>query len=300
MTGTLGVPGARRRPPNWTVRPTMTLHDRHQRWEVIRDDLPDDLDLDLAGLRAMRAATAETWTGRTPASRIVSMARRVNRGGPLRHDVSAHGRRAQTMYVPSAFAETDTARLHEFMRRHSFAVLTSHGERGLFASHLPLLLDADDGPHGTLLGHMARANPQWRDARGEAMAVFSGPHAYVSPSWYGEAGTVPTWNYVAVHAYGAFHVVEHRDGLLDILRRSVLAYEGPRAEPWTIDESGPHVEGLLRAIVGFRIHITRLEGKWKLGQNHPEGRRRKVIRGLAAEPTEDAKAIAQLMEETLR
>src|SRR4051794_11991074 len=110
------------------------------------------------------------------------------------------------------------------MRRHSFAVLTSHGESGLFASHLPLLLDTDAdahaGPRGQLLGHMARANPQWRGVRGEVMVVFSGPHAYVSPSWYEEAGTVPTWNYVAVHAYGTFHVVDDRDGLLDILRRS--------------------------------------------------------------------------------
>jgi transcriptional regulator len=86
------------------------------------------------------------------------------------------------VYVPTAFAETDPAKLHEFMRRHSFAVLTSQGEDGLFASHLPLLLDTDAGPHGHLLGHMARANPQWRGVRGEVMVVFSGPHAYVSPS----------------------------------------------------------------------------------------------------------------------
>ena len=103
------------------------------------------------------------------------------------------------------------------------------------------------------------------------MAVFSGPHAYVSPSWYEEEGTVPTWNYVAVHAYGTFHVVEDRDGLLDILRRSVTAYEGPRPEPWAFDESAPHVETMLKAIVGFRIEITRLEGKWKLSPEPPGG-----------------------------
>jgi transcriptional regulator len=199
------------------------------------------------------------------------------------------------MYVPAAFAETDTATLYEFVRRHSFATLVTNGADGLVASHLPLLLDADAGSQGHLLGHMARANPQWRDIRGEAMAIFSGPHAYVSPSWYEEAGTVPTWNYVAVHAYGTLRLIEDREGLLDILRRSVLAYESPRPEPWTFDESGSHVEKLLRAIVGFRIEITRLEGKWKLSQNHPEERRRKVIVALEALPDEDSKAIAGLM-----
>jgi len=203
------------------------------------------------------------------------------------------------MYVPAAFAEADTVRLHEFMLRHSFAVLTSHGDDGLIASHLPLLLDPGAGLHGHLLGHMARANPQWKSVKGEVLAVFSGPHAYVSPSWYEEAGTVPTWNYVAVHASGTFRLVEDRDGLLEILRRSVLAYEGPRPVPWTFDESEPHVEGLLGAIVGFRIEIARLEGKWKLSQNHSEERRRKVIRALAARTDDDSQAIAAMMRGTL-
>jgi transcriptional regulator len=203
------------------------------------------------------------------------------------------------VYVPAAFAESDMARLHEFMRRHSFAVLTSHGGGGLTASHLPLLLDAGAGPQGHLFGHMARANPQWRGVEGEVMAVFSGPHAYVSPSWYEEGGTVPTWNYVAVHAYGAFHVVEDRDGVLDILRRSVLVYESPRPAPWAFDGSEPHVDRMLRAIVGFRIEITRLEGKWKLSQNHPEERRRRVRRALEAQDDEGSRAVAALMTDGL-
>jgi transcriptional regulator len=203
------------------------------------------------------------------------------------------------VYIPAVFAEPDTAKLHEFMRRNSFAVLTSQGEGGLIASHLPLLLESQAGPHGHLLGHMARANPQWRDVRGEIMAVFSGPHAYVSPSWYEEGGTVPTWNYLAVHAYGTFQVAEDRDDVLAILRRSVLTYESPRPEPWPFDESEPNVERMLRAIVGFRIEITRLEGKWKLSQNHPEGRRRKVIRALGARADHDSQVIARLMSEGL-
>ena len=200
------------------------------------------------------------------------------------------------MYVPAAFAETDPAKIHESNRRHGFAVLTSQGVGDLFASHLPLILDVEIGPHGSLVGHMARANPQWRRFEGEVMAVFSGPHAYVSPSWYEAEGTVPTWNYVAAHAYGTFHVVEDRDGLLGLLRRSVTAYESPRPEPWTFDESDPHVETMLKAIVGFRIEITRLDGKWKLSRNQPEGRRRRVIRALSGRPDQDSKAIADLME----
>jgi transcriptional regulator len=204
------------------------------------------------------------------------------------------------VYVPAAFAEPDTARLHEFMRRHGFAVLNSHGDGGLVASHLPLWLDGEAGPLGHLFGHMARANPQWRDVRGEVLVVFSGPHAYVSPSWYEEAGTVPTWNYLAVHAYGTFHVVEERDGVLRILRRSVRTYERPRQQPWSFDESAPHIEAMLRAIVGFRIEITRLEGKWKLSQNHTEARRRRVAAALEAQPDRDSQEIAALMREDLR
>ena len=201
------------------------------------------------------------------------------------------------MYVPAAFAQTDKSALHDLMRRYSFALLTSHGQSGLVASHLPLLLDADAGPHGRLVGHMARANPQWRDIGGEVMAVFAGPHAYVSPSWYQEQGTVPTWNYVAVHAYGTFRLVEERDELLAILRRSVVTYEGERPGAWTFDESEPHVATLLKAIVGFRIEISRLEGKWKLSQNHSEERRQRVSQALAAQADEQARAVAALMRD---
>jgi transcriptional regulator len=203
------------------------------------------------------------------------------------------------VYVPAAFAVSDPAKLHELIRRHSFGVLISQGDDGLIASHLPLLLDADVGPHGRLVGHMARANPQWRGLRGDVMAIFSGPHTYVSPSWYQEGGTVPTWNYVAVHAYGTFHVVEERESLLEILRRSVSTYEGPRPEPWAFDEAAPHVETMLKAIVGFHIDIARLEGKWKLSQNHSEERRRKVIRALESRGDEGSRAVATLMSDRL-
>jgi transcriptional regulator len=203
------------------------------------------------------------------------------------------------VYIPTAFTETDTAKLHGFMRQNSFALLTSNGRDGLVASHLPLLLDAEGGPRGRLVGHMARANPQWRQADGEVMAVFSGPHAYVSPSWYEEDGTVPTWNYVAVHAYGPFEVIEDHDLLLEILRRSVSTYEGSRPQLWSFDASAPHVATMLKAIVGFQIPITRLEGKWKLSQNQPERRRHRVAKALGALPDRDSREIAGLMRERL-
>jgi transcriptional regulator len=203
------------------------------------------------------------------------------------------------MYLPSAFSVKDREKLHAFLREHSFAVLASNDGRGLMASHLPLLLDAEQGPHGHLLGHMARANPQWRQIEGEVMAVFSGPHAYVSPTWYEEDGTVPTWNYVAVHAYGSFRLVEERDALLELLRRSVSFYESAMPRPWRFDPSGPHVDSLLKAIVGFRIEISRLEGKWKLSQNHSEIRQRRVAGALESREDPDSRAVARLMAERL-
>lgn len=202
------------------------------------------------------------------------------------------------MYVPASFRMDDPAELRAFMRRHGFATLVTQGRGGMVASHLPLLLDADAGPRGRLLGHMARANPQWKDVEGEALAVFAGPHAYISPTWYETPGTVPTWNYVAVHAYGSLRLIEDRDGLHEILRRSVSAYEGAMPRPWTYDEADPDIDKMLKAIVGFEIPIARVEGKAKLNQNHPEERRRKVIRALEARTDDDSRAIARAMEES--
>jgi len=199
------------------------------------------------------------------------------------------------MYVPGSFAETDTARLHEFMRRYSFALLTTRGADGMTASHLPLLIDAGIGAHGRLSGHMARANPQWREVEGEALVVFSGPHAYVSPTWYWEEGTVPTWNYVAVHAYGRLSLVDDDAELLEILQRTVATYEAAMPSPWSFDVADPSIRNQLRAIVGFHMDIERLEGKWKLNQNHPERRRRRVAEALESRADADSAAIAELM-----
>jgi transcriptional regulator len=204
------------------------------------------------------------------------------------------------MYVPAAFAEPDLARLHDLIERNSFGLLVSQVEGKPFASHLPFLLERTAGPHGTLVGHVARANPQWRGAGGQtALAVFSGPHAYVSPTWYEAEQVVPTWNYVAVHAYGRFQIVEDRDALLAIVRDSVRFYEQAMPRPWSIDGSRTFLDRMLAQIVGFRIEVETIEGKWKLNQNHPAERRRKVVRALRERGDENAVAVADLIQAML-
>lgn len=204
------------------------------------------------------------------------------------------------MYTPPHFAETDLVALHDLIERYSFGLLVSQVEGAPFATHLPFLLDRSAGAFGALVGHVARANPHWRELEGQpVLAVFSGPHAYISPTWYESGPAVPTWNYVAVHATGRAALVEDRDALFDIVRRSVTHYEAALPRPWVLDETGPFVERLLPQIVGFQIEIERLEGKKKLSQNHPPERREKVIRALESQGGEKAHAVAELMRETL-
>lgn len=202
------------------------------------------------------------------------------------------------MYVPPHFAVADLDALHDAIERYSFAILISQSGGEPFASHLPLLLDRESGPRGMILGHMARANPQWKEAAGQrVLAIFSGPHVYVSPRWYEAAAVVPTWNYVAVHAYGQLELLEDAADVAVLLDRTVERYEASQPEPWRLNEPAEFVERLRRQIVGFRIPIERLEGKWKLNQNHPEERRRKVIATLERRGDENSSEIARLMRE---
>jgi len=204
------------------------------------------------------------------------------------------------MYVPPSFAESNQERLFDFIDQHGFGLLMSQHDGAPVATHLPFVLDRHGGPqapHGTLMGHMARANPQWRDAEGQrVLAVFSGPHAYVSPTWYETAGMVPTWNYVAVHATGTLRLIEDPGALREIVRSAVATYEASMPQPWRL-EPGESLERLLKQIVGFQIEIERLEGSWKLNQNHPVERRERVIRALEQIP--DSRTIAALMRQTL-
>ena len=202
------------------------------------------------------------------------------------------------MYIPASFQETDINKLHDFIEQHSFATLISQHDSEPVASHLPLLLDRKSSSNGRLIGHMARANPQWQSAAAQhVLVIFHGPHAYISPTWYEAQNVVPTWNYIAVHAYGLFRLIEDQDRLLEIVSQTVRQYESPRPQPWSMDSpDSEFIDKLLSAIVGFEIDIERLEGKWKLNQNHPPERREKVICGLRETARHDEMQIANWME----
>ena len=205
------------------------------------------------------------------------------------------------MYCPQSFAVTDLDVLHDFIESHSFGTLVSIGASVPTASHLPLLLDRTRGPAGTLIGHLAAANPQAARADGKVvLAIFQGPDAYISPTWYEEENVVPTWNYVAVHATGILKRIIDPSRKLEIVRRYVAFYEADLPNPWSLDSADPaFIEKLLTAIDGFEIEIDRLEGKWKLNQNHPPARRERVIRALNEAGGEDRTQIADLMTEML-
>ena len=190
------------------------------------------------------------------------------------------------MYVPPAFREDDPAILHGLMRAArlcNFVTATSHGP---IASPLPLFLAETEGEQGVLYGHLARANTQWSTpAIGEALAIFMGPDAYITPSWYAakaEHGkVVPTWNYAAVHAYGPVEFFDDERRLLDVVKAVTELHEKPRAEPWGVtDAPEPFIKAQLRGIVGIRMPITRLEGKRKMSQNRSAADRAGVANGL--------------------
>jgi transcriptional regulator len=208
--------------------------------------------------------------------------------------------RSNGMYIPASFAQTDSRQLWDLIESHSFGVLVSTVDGAMTATHLPLLLRREPAPHGRLIGHMARANPQWReiDSR-EVLCIFSGPHAYVSPSWYESANVVPTWNYVAVHVYGTCRVIDDAAVTARIVSDYVTTYEKSMPSPWQLETGTPFLEKLLQAIVGFEIEIDRIEGKWKLSQNQPAGIREKAAAQLAKRDDAEAQEVARLMREAM-
>jgi transcriptional regulator len=176
------------------------------------------------------------------------------------------------VYIPKAFREDDITRLHALMQDYNFAALVTQQPDGVpVATHLPFILDTNPGPYGygTLFCHMARANTQWRSFASdhEVLVIFQGPHAYISPSWYEEALSVPTWNYAVVHAYGKPRIIEDAVELYDTLRTLVQHSEAQFEKPWPFDLPQDFVQQKMRGVVGIEIAITRLEGKFKLSQN---------------------------------
>lgn len=206
------------------------------------------------------------------------------------------------MYVPKPFVIEDKAALHDAMDAVGLALLVTATADGPVATHLPLLLARDEGEHGTLYGHIARANGQWRgETIGAALAVFQGPDGYVSPSWYAskpETGkVVPTWNYRAVHATGPVEFFEDRDRLLDVVTRLTNRQEGRRTRPWSVDDApADYVATMLRGIVGVRMPIRTLQGALKMSQNKEARDERGALEGLR---DERAPGIAALAAERL-
>jgi transcriptional regulator len=204
------------------------------------------------------------------------------------------------MYQPAhrRFEVDDPAALLAELCRQVPATLVTLASDGLRASILPMLFDPDDGPSGTLRGHLARGNPQWRDisAEVEALAIFDGPDAYITPSWYEEkrrtGKVVPTWNYVTVHARGSIVLHHEPEWLIPHVRRLVERHEAARAVPWSVDDApASYIESQARAIVGLELRITRLEAKRKLSQNRDDRDIDGTIAGLAERgPTERAVA----------
>jgi transcriptional regulator len=200
------------------------------------------------------------------------------------------------MYIPAANRVEDGDKLAEIIRENSFATLVSVHEGAPFATHLPLLFRPESGEHGTLVGHVARANPRWRHFDGErdVLVIFQGPHAYVSPSWYETSPAVPTWNYVAVHVYGIPRVVEEDGAVAALLHELITHYEAGLPEPWSGELPAEYAEKMRRGVVAFEIAVTRIEGKFKLGQNKPAADTRGVCRALQDSPDPAVRRLAQL------
>ncbi len=206
------------------------------------------------------------------------------------------------MYIPSQFEQPDIEVMHELIRNRPLATVVTLDSNGINANHIPLHLSSTPEPFGVLRGHVARANPLWRElaADVETLAIFHGPDAYISPSWYAtkqEAGkVVPTWNYAVVHAYGSLRVIDDVAWVRAQLEALTQHNEAAFPEPWAVsDAPEDFTEKLIGAVVGIELVITRLIGKWKVSQNQPPQNQRSVIQGLNASGQNEAVAMAELV-----
>ncbi len=207
-------------------------------------------------------------------------------------------RNVRSVSLRAIFEQSDAAACHDLIEANSFGTLVSVSGGVPVATHLPFVLERERGTDGTLVGHMARANPQCEILNAQALVVFQGPHAYVSPSWYEAAPAVPTWNYVAVHAYGTPTILDDPTQVRKALARLANIHERGRATPWTLDSlPDEFVDEMMRGIVAFDIPIARLEGKWKLSQNRSGTDRQGVIEGLRAQGDPIPQAVAEMMGE---
>lgn len=204
------------------------------------------------------------------------------------------------MYTPKHFREDDLATLQTLMRQYSFATLVSAQEDGLpVATHLPVLLDEEPAPYGTLKAHLALGNAQWRSFQEEreVLVIFQGPHAYISPSWYGVELSVPTWNYAAVHAYGKPRLITEQGELYEHLSTMIATYESQFPNPWPFEKLPMgYVEKTMKGTIGLSIQITRLEGKYKMNQNRSLQDQQQVIEQLQAAGDTTTRDVASIMQ----
>jgi len=204
------------------------------------------------------------------------------------------------MYLPPHFREDRIPVLHELIKRYPLAAIVTPDANGLSANHIPMLILPEPAPFGTLVGHVARGNALWREAESPALAIFSGPEHYISPSWYPakqEHGkVVPTWNYAAVHAHGVLCVHDDKKWLRDLVTRLTETHEAQFAQPWSVsDAPADYIDGLLKGIVGIEMRIERLEGKWKMGQNRSDADRESAAGQLQQLKTDVAVEVSELM-----
>lgn len=201
------------------------------------------------------------------------------------------------MYIPSAFEITDPAKIAETISSNSFASMISQDGDSLFASHLPFLYKSVPGGKGKLISHMAKANRHWQlfNEKQEALVIFNGPHAYISPSWYVAEVAVPTWNYVTIHVYGIPRIMETEAELNAVLDATVEKHEAGLPNPWTPNLPEELKTKLHQAIVGFEIAITRIEAKFKLGQNRSKEDQEKMLQILQNSGDAESMRLAALM-----
>ncbi len=213
------------------------------------------------------------------------------------------------MYTPEHFKIKDSKEIFDFIELNSFAILISGSTGRLTATHIPVLLRRNDGEKGFLYGHIAKANPQWKNINinsnidEEVLVIFPGAHKYISPEWYEDTKinqAVPTWNYISVHAYGKIKILESKEDKTEVIKEVVKYFEGDESSYKTDDLKQSYFDSLLNGIIAFKIEITELQGKHKISQNHTEERQQSVINQLEKIGDEDSRDIAERMKNNLK
>ena len=211
------------------------------------------------------------------------------------------------MYLPPYHVETDVAVMQALIMAHPLGTWVTSGDQGLIANHIPFILDARRGPHGTLRAHVARANPVWRAMEGgtDSLVIFQGPQSYITPTWYPgkqiDGKVVPTWNYTVVHARGVAHAIEDAVWIHQLVTDLTQANESSNPQPWQVsDPPADFIAQMAKAIVGIEIALTGLEGKWKLSQDETLADRQGTVAGLAAQGDTNATALAHLIQERMK